>query len=301
MDSVSEWKNVRVKPFPPGGRGVLLPLDCRRTAALGICMYTVSRTPALVAQQIAYRLVAVLGARALPGRSAQWEVPEPWENLVGQWEECFGRIDSLAVHQRKHLDRVGITFLAARAGRPLAIIKLRGDDAGLRNEQTALRALAEVCPRTFRSPMPLGCGAAGGWHWSAQEVVFTRPHVPVFAAPGELFDEVHAALESMSSGREATTRWQFCHRDLTPWNLRRDTSGMLWLFDWEDCGPAPSDSDRSYFAAAARAVRGLPMPLDLDPEAVAYCRKEISARLSSRVGASLPLRLLAALDEAVAI
>lgn len=263
-------------------------------------MYTVSRRPALLAQQMAYMFVATLGARALPGRPVQWEVPDAWRELVAQWEDCLGRIDSVAVHQRKHLDRIGITLLAVREGRPLAIIKLREDNAGLLNEQTALTSLANMRPRTFRSPMPLGYGAANGWHWSAQDVVFTRPHVPIFAAPRILFDEVQAALESMTPRRETATYWRFCHRDLTPWNLRRDAGGTLWLFDWEDCGPAPRDSDRAYFAAAARAVRGVPMPRDLDRESVAYCRDEIKARLSSRPGATLPLRLLAALDEAVA-
>lgn len=299
MYSVSELKSVRFKRFPPSGRGVFIPTDSRRTAALGICLYTVSRRPALVAQQLAYRLVALLGARILPGRSEQWEAPEPWDELVAQWESCFGRIDSLAIHQRKHLDRVGITLLAARGGQPLAVIKVRDREAGLLSEQRALAALVEMGPRTFRSPTPLGTGAANGWYWSAQEAVFARPHVPVFTAPAELFDEVHAALESISPRGETTTNWQLCHRDLTPWNLRRDSKGVLWLFDWEDCGLAPSDSDRAYFAAAARAVRGVPMPRDLDPKAIAYCQAEINARLNSRAGVKLPLRLLAALDEAV--
>jgi hypothetical protein len=204
-------------------------------------------------------------------------------------------VDGLAVYQRRQHDRPGLTLLAARKGNPVAVIKLRENDPALAHEQRALSAVEAARPRTFRAPRPLGAGADGPWCWSAQQVAFTRPHRPVLEPDPALFDEVREILSGLVT---PTTRGDCpSHRDLTPWNLRRDTSGRHWLFDWEDVGPAPCGSDHAYFLASAAALGGRPVPADLPAAAVAYCRDLITSRsVTTRSDAVLAERMLAALS-----
>ena len=37
--------------------------------------------------------------------------------------------------------------------------------------------------------------------------------------------------------------WRPIHGDYVPWNLREDSSGQLWLLDWEDAGWGPPLAD----------------------------------------------------------
>jgi hypothetical protein len=187
-------------------------------------------------------------------------------------------------------------MVAVREGAPLAVIKLRDEGSGLVREQDALTAVAAADVTTFRAPPPLGNGTAGRWHWSAQESVFTAPHRPALSAPPALFDEVRGALSTLVACDDDLEPG---HRDLTPWNLRRDTHGTVWLFDWEDWGPSPRDGDRTYFSISSRAVGGPAVPPDLPPEAVSYYRAIVEERHRNRTpGVTLPDRLLLALDEA---
>jgi hypothetical protein len=289
---------ARLKAFPPGRRGVLLPYGDRRTAALGICLYTASKPWVVALQSAAYWYVRALGVRCLPGRSPAWAPPcdrEEWSDLVQQWTRALGPIDGFAGYQRRQHDRPGLTLVATRSGAPLAVVKLREDRAGLDREQRALTAVGTSPWRTFRAPAALGLGHVGNWFWSAQQAVFTRPHRPVINPDPRLFEEVRAALSGIAE--TTSTDEAPAHRDLTPWNLRRDSRGNVWLFDWEDVGTAPTGSDRAYFLAAAAALGGDPLPDDVPGAAVAYCRSVIAARtLTTRSDAVLAAGMLAALD-----
>lgn len=288
-----------MKTFPFRGHGVLLPRQHKQAAALGICLYTACKPWVVSLQTAAHLLVRRTGTWFLPGSSVPFALPGTVEEvgeLVDQWERLLGRIDAVALYRRRQASRTGLTMVAVRGGAPLAVIKLRDEGAGLIREQDALAAVAAAGVTTFRAPPPLGHGSAGRWHWSAQGNVFTAPHRPVLSAPVELFDEVRCALGTLvafDDGLEPS------HRDLTPWNLRRDTDGQVWLFDWEDWGPSPRGGDRTYFSISSRAVGGPTVPSDLPPEAVSYYRAIVEERHRNRTpGVTLPDRLLTALDEA---
>lgn len=288
-----------MKTFPIRGHGVLLPRQDKRAAALGICLYTACKPWVVSLQTAAHHLVRRTGTWFLPGSSVPFALPgtvEEVSDLVDQWQRLLGRIDAVALYRRRQLSRTGLTMVAVREGAPLAVIKLRDEGSGLIREQEALAAVAAADVTTFRAPPPLGHGSAGPWHWSAQGSVFTAPHRPALTAPAELFDEVRCALGTLSAFDDGL---EPSHRDLTPWNLRRDSDGQVWLFDWEDWGPSPRDGDRTYFSISSRAVGGPAVPPDLPPEAVSYYRKIVEERHRNRTpGVTLPDRLLLALDEA---
>ncbi|WP_137293331.1 hypothetical protein [Nocardioides dongxiaopingii] len=291
--------DVPVRRFPPNDNGVLLPLAGRRVAALGVCMYTASSPRALLVQRAAHWAVRAGGARVLPGGRRTLDLPGDgalWAELTAQWEDRLGRLDQLAVYRRRQRHRVGLTLVVAGEGRPAVVVKVRDAATGLEREQQALTALQEHPPTTFSAPRPLGSGRAGSWWWSAQECVFSRPHRPVLTAPDALFEEVSAVLGPLVTPGEGQAA---AHLDLTPWNLRRDHRGAVWLFDWEDWGAAPVGADRTYFAACSRAVRGTPLPGHLPAAAVDHFRPLVEERRRlATPGDGLDAAILAALDEA---
>jgi hypothetical protein len=288
-----------MKTFPFRSRGVLLPRHDRQAAALGICMYTACKPWVVSLQTAAHHLVRRTGTWFLPGSSVAFAVPGTAEEageLVDQWERLLGRIDAVALYRRRQPSRTGLTMVAVRSGAPLAVIKVRDEGSGLGREQEALAAVDATGVTTFRAPRPLGHGSTGPWQWSAQESVFTAPHRPALTAPAGLFEEVCGALGTLGACDDDL---EPSHRDLTPWNLRRDTDGQVWLFDWEDWGPSPRGGDRTYFSISSRAVGGPSVPSDLPPDAVRYYRAIVEERRRNRTpGVTLPDRLLSALDEA---
>lgn len=270
---------LRMKNFPAGRPGVLLPIDDRKAAALGISMYTASRPRVLAAQRAAHALVSKVGARALPGRAQEWRPPcssDEWEELVRQWRDALGGFDRFAAYQRRQTDRGGLTLLLVNRGEPLAVVKLRTEEEPLAREQTMLKRLAEAGPTTFRTPSARGSGrVAGDLNWSAQSAVFTAPHAPELDPPDALFDELERCLAEEPPTDDGQA---LAHNDLTPWNLRRDLNGDRWLFDWEDTAPAPVGADRVYFAVAAHALAGRPVPHELPRDAIAFWSDRIAGR-----------------------
>lgn len=257
-----------VKAFPPGRRGVFLPVGDRRTAALAVTLLTTSKPIPQAVQQVAYVVARFAGTAALPWKTEQWTPGienDTFTEVSRIWTQHIGPFDGIAPYQRRQEGRGGLTAILTRQGQPLALAKLRTDGTSLVHEQVALRAVAEFGPRTFSAPRPIAFGSVEGLPWSLQSVVFTRPHKPAYDVPEELWSEVAASLASASHGSLTPT-----HGDLTPWNLRRDHRGQLWLYDWEDWGSAPTGSDRAYFEACRFALTGKPLSHRPGPAAIAY-------------------------------
>ncbi|MDQ6642431.1 MAG: hypothetical protein M3Y66_08055 [Actinomycetota bacterium] len=261
-----------------------MPVKDRRAAASGVTLYTTSKAPVVALQKIAYWGVRLAGARLVPGSTFDASLPCDqivWERLWAAWAECLGPIDGVAMYQRRQQARSGLTLALTRGGRAQAIVKLRHQDAGLHVEQDALACLSGAEPRHFRVPRALGSGLVDELMWSAQSCVFSRPHSPVLDPPDALFDEVSNLLRPVVECRAETrsTAWAPAHLDLTPWNLRRDHRGQVWLFDWEDVGAAPRGTDQTYFAATLQTVRPGPMPPGLSPAAIRHCRQLVASRV----------------------
>ncbi|WP_425461017.1 phosphotransferase [Leekyejoonella antrihumi] len=220
--------------------------------------------------------------------------------MLEQWRTALGAFDAYAIYQRRQTSRDGLTLLLTQHGRPVAVVKVRGDGRTLETEQRALEAATAAGRRYFQVPQPLGMAwLHHGGAWSAQAAVFDAPHRPVFDAPSALFDEIRDALQPVVSTTGTAVP---AHNDMTPWNLRRDRRGQIWLFDWEDVGPAPVGFDRSHFWATSYATRQCTMPDDLPRSGVAYCREIATARrddpTTDPADAATARRMLAGLDRA---
>lgn len=296
-----------MRAFPPGRRGVLLPLTNRRTAARGIAMYTATKRWVVIAQLLAFWFVRVFGARFLPGRTVVWCPPcteAVWADLVDQWQSELGPLTHFAAYQRRQSDRSGLTLIATNDGAAVAVIKLRDEQGPLAAEHRALAAVAGAGLKHFRSPKPLASGQCGELYWTAQECVFDRPHRPVLEVTDALFDEVAAGLEpalpeAEHDHEQSDSMDAAAHGDLTPWNLRKDAVGVIWLFDWEDAGRAPAGSDRTYYRLTTAAMKGGPAPIGMPPLAVSHWRRAIRSRESGGVeDARLTRTLLAMLETA---
>lgn len=294
-------RHLTVKGFPWRRRGVLVPTRDRRTAALGICMFTASKPTVLAAQALSFWLVRLAGTTILPGRAQAWVAPfssDEWGHLLTEWHAHVGAFDAMALYQRRQAERDGLTLMLTRRGVGIAVVKVRAEAAPLRREQLALAAAADARGVSFRAPGPLGFGSLGhDLHWSAQTAVFERPHRPVLEAPPGLFEDVRDVLARVLSDDESGA--PPAHNDLTPWNLRRDHQGCVWLYDWEDWEAASSGRDEVYFLATAAALVGRRMPPGLPSPALQHWRGVVLGRTSA-TGADRELnaRILSALDQA---
>jgi hypothetical protein len=282
---------------------VLLPLDNRHAAALGVCMYTVSNPRPLLLQRAAFTAASLIGPRIFPGARGRWPTPEwedVWDGLAAAIADATGPFTHVAVYRRKQSERTGLTLTAVNGDQAVAVVKVRDEPSGIAREQAALQAIHDVRPRSFLAPAPLALGSTETpsgttLHWSAQTAVFTRPHRPDLDPPGELFPDIGRALAPAITGEAGSPP---AHNDVTPWNLRLDHRGRRWLFDWEDSGPAPEGSDRVYFTACLRALWETPMPPGLPAAAVEHWRSAlIERRDTTRSDRDLTLRLLGAVSD----
>ena len=57
-------------------------------------------------------------------------------------------------------------------------------------------------------------------------------------------EDASVSLEGLLPRPDDTpAHWRPMHGDYVPWNLRADSSGQLWLIDWEDAGWGPPLAD----------------------------------------------------------
>jgi len=172
-------------------------------------------------------------------------------------------LSSVALYRRRDAVRSGATFIATGPHTDPILIKVRSTRGRLVQEQEILEKLAMLTPLSFSVPKAIGSGQlSDGRAWSAQEMVFTAPHFPCTKLKSQLLTDLSKALQlALPTPPADHPDWTPAHGDLTPWNLRRDHRGRIWLFDWEDAGYAPAGADGVYFHAALGLVRPhRPMP-----------------------------------------
>ncbi|QDP95173.1 phosphotransferase [Microlunatus elymi] len=266
--------------FPPGREVVLIPRNNRECAKRGLTLYTASSRRILGAQWAAWAWIQTLGPRTLPGRTARIDIPETAEisKALG-----FGRdgLHSVAAFKRRD-GRSGETYVAVGSAGSL-LIKIRRTGESLALEQELLAAVQRQSPLAFSAPRPVDIGSlADGRSWSAQEMVFAAPHRPSMRLSEGFESQLLAVLRSHPGLIERVhPDWVPAHGDLSPWNLRVDHRGKLWLFDWEDATVAPPGADRAYFEAATGVINRR-RPMDrVDPVAAAYWADRIRHRLAT--------------------
>lgn len=274
------WEQSSVL-FPPASGGVLLPCSDRAAAQLGLTLYTASKRWVLAAQRTSYKLLGVFGPRILPGRRVVLQIPE-WEELTASWRDVVGPVRSVARYQRKD-PRAGMLLLLMREKQGPLVVKVREDGSGILNEQRLLHAMQGQDLRGVRVPRPVGFGTtSAGLTWAAQEFVFDRPHRPVYHLDnrqlGVLTRSIAQAFDQLGLTSSRRDGWVPAHGDVTPWNLRRDHTGAVWLLDWEDAGYLPPGADEAYFRLTSSTLCGT-QPGPMSPEAGSYWRTIIEQRL----------------------
>lgn len=268
--------------FPPAKIGVVGPRGDREGFLLGLTMFTASRSRIVHAHVASYHVARLLGPRALPARRTEL-VLDDWDELVASTDGLLDHVASVATYLRRD-PRAGRTMLARRLDGRAVLLKTRTTSEGLTREQQMLSLLQGSPLPGIAVPPPLGLGSTpSGLTWSAQGFVFHRPHRPVFrladaqlAALAGTFKDVAAdlGLPRGAAGLEPA------HRDLSPWNLRQDHQGRVWLLDWEDVGMAPRGADGAYLDLTSAAVRGT-KPARMPSDVVRYWTAVLEERVAA--------------------
>lgn len=299
---------IMVREFPPRRRGVLVPIHHKGATLAGLSMYTASKHHIVALQKAAYSITRMFGPKVLPGRTFDWAPPldaDTWKSLLRTWREVLGPFDSFAVYQRRQSARVGLTLVVAHRSEPVAVIKVRDTNDGLSLEQGLLRAVGAATPQTFAVPRAMGEGAMGNVMWSAQSAVFRRPHSAVRNVPTGFWEDLNSVLAAIEvelplsplpvgPDLDARSTLHPSHGDLTPWNLRRDHTGRVWLFDWEDACLAPVAADRAYFHGSLNAITRSPVPVDLPTGAIEYAARLFASRVAGHSEDAVIARRVAA-------
>lgn len=247
------------RAFPPGRGNLKIPTSSRRAARAGLALYAPCRPTGRLARWVAWRMVDLFGTMALPGNSVEWVPPmegEVWRALASEWTRFAGPFDGVAVHERIQASRRGFAALLLSDGHPVGFAKVRdGDDTPLLNEFRALTSVSSAEPRTFEVPRPVADGNVEGWHYLLSTALRPDLHrMPDEPRLLEIVNEIQSGLAALPRPAEIPQHWEPMHGDFTPWNLRQQRNGNLFLIDWEDAGWAPPGADQVYYRGAERVL-----------------------------------------------
>jgi hypothetical protein len=203
--------------------------------------------------------VAAVGPLALPVTRRAWVRRSQFSLPSG--ESAWQRIrDALVPDQTRHL-----TWVFFRSQWRVSRFAAMGLD-----RVGSARAFIAVEPadvRTFhpsftsdvvRIPELLGEFEAGNWAGRRFEVVPRLSRTPSCAWQQivAVAEDVSARLtDSLSRPPDLPAHWRPMHGDFTPWNLREDRAGRLWLLDWENAAWAPRGADLMRYAVSLRSVQ----------------------------------------------
>lgn len=297
--------NLLETRYPPPHGPLLLPLDSPLTAAAAVALEAGCRPAALLARRAAAAWIAHGGERILPPPRVRWTPPMPaaeWVALMERMREVVGACDAVAVWERRQAERGGLGLLLGDRRGPRAFVKLRPDPSpGLETERQVLRGAAFDAPYSFHRPALLGWGGDGAWSWIALGVIPPFHQVAADAHLERVAADVASLLRRLPRPAATPPHWAPMHGDLTPWNLRQDRDGRLWLYDWERASWGPPGADLVLYHTTAAAVHAgrrarARAAVAAWPEAAAWWARRFLARPVSTRGER---RLQAALLSAV--
>ncbi len=253
VDQVLAVLKLPTRRYPPGLGHVTVP-EQRVYALPGTALYGPSRSRAVVLHRTARLVTALVGGRWL----SQEDIAEfplggtGWTSLLAELTDRGIRVDCVASYRRTQSGRVGFSFLALADGEPSAFVRVNA--VSIDREIDALGLVADRQPRTFKYPELLCAGSSGSDRFAAFTPVLTGFHRPDPDPPVvEIADEVQSCLVGLGKPEGTPEHWHPMHGDFTPWNLRREGTGLV-LVDWENAGWGPPDADITLYWAAAQAV-----------------------------------------------
>lgn len=276
------------KEFPPGWNHVRVPLSSRKGARAGLSLYTPGSTKGKAAHKLASWIVRVAGPRFLPGKAEAWTpemAPGVFESLHETWQAEIGGFDEMAFYLPRQEAREGLAVLCIRDGQPCAFIKLRRVPAApLLHESNAHQMAWAHHPQHFSLAEPLTSGEQAGWAYFAvgplPPGLYKRPHAPPLEA---IVAEIQAALAGLEDQRQAPEGWKPMHGDFTPWNLRRTSSGALYLIDWEFASWAPQGADLALYVATERSLRGASQDdIEIPTDAASFWHEIFSKKIEAK-------------------
>ncbi len=206
------------------------------------------------------RLYAATGVRAGANRKATLHLLDPDGRPVGYakvgWSEST---DTFVRTEGEALRAVGGRPGPMRAPALLAEVDYHGHPvivteplplavSGARNPRLApptSQELFSLCPVHRHGPV------GGTAHFAALTARLTSLAAsPVSGAVAASTAPLVDALSSRASEVPVTERW---HGDMAPWNRARDSSGQLWVWDWESSEPdAVAGLDALHWAFSVR-------------------------------------------------
>jgi len=164
-------------------------------------------------------------------------VPQRAERLAWVFFQSQWRVSRFAA---MGLDRIGT---------PRAFVTV--DPAG------APRFHPSFVSTEVRIPAGIGEVEVDGWTGRRFEVVPRLTTTPtcswerIVTVAADVSDHLARVLPRPS---DTPAHWRPMHGDFTPWNLRQDRRGRLWLLDWEEAEWAPRVADVLRYAAAVRSM-----------------------------------------------
>lgn len=246
------------KRFAPGAQQIHVPTSSKKAALAGIAMYPACRPDALRAQKMAWRATALLGPRALPGRSAPWAPPMDdavWSALTRQWRWEIGDFDAVAVAYSTG-ELAELRLLLIQEGEPGAMVKLApGGMPGLGREEVALQLLTRSRPHGFTIPKIMASGEVNGWRFLLSRPLPPKIHrMPSSPPLGRIAGEIHIGLSALPRPASMPNHWHPMHGELAPWTVRELPNGELIVLDWERAGWGPPGADEVFYRASVSAL-----------------------------------------------
>ncbi len=207
---------------------------------------------------MAWRATALLGPRALPGRSAPWTPPMEeavWKALTRQWRWEIGDFDSVAVAYRGG-EQAELRLLLIQRGEPCAMVKVApSGTTGLEREELAIKLLTGSRPHGFTIPRIVASGEVSGWRFLLTRPLPARIHRMASSPPlGRIAGEINTGLSKLPRPASMPNHWHPMHGELAPWTLRELPSGDLVVLDWEKAGWGPPGADEVFYRAAVSAL-----------------------------------------------
>jgi hypothetical protein len=272
----------RYKQFPPFVGHIKIPASTRKAAVASAMLYAPGRRMSMLFHRISLTYLKLAGPGLLPGATLSWIPPmeiETWEGLFAQLEATVGRVDELAIYERRQKARIGFTLLLLREASPVAFVRVNRDrHERFRQEYESLALVRDARPRNFRAAEPIACGDQDAWSFLATSVLLASRHQVADAPPVEsIVEEIQQALQPLPVPPGTPAHWRPMHGDFTPSNLRDVGDGELVLYDWEHVGWAPPGADEVMYRAAEAVLRGRDLRLREWPEARAYWHSRIAA------------------------
>jgi hypothetical protein len=240
---------MRLWAFPRHRPQIYAPTG--RSLAGAQALYSYGRNlPTAVRLGISSTL-ALPGVRRLVSEPTEVELPmseSTWQSVLATGSDVVG-LRNWALFRSSWRERRFLVFAFDARHRCTGVIHVFDRDEATFHPN--------VQAELFRIPKIIDSRDIGRWHLRIVEPlpVRHRPHpwdpVGLHAIARDI---ARVLAETLARPVEASESWVPIHGDLTPWNLRVDGRGRVWLLDWEWATWGPRIADILRYAITYRSL-----------------------------------------------